>query len=119
MGDLLEFSTPMPTATPKPAMGGLGGFKVPALDVNKVQEYNASNPETPEEGIEWAETDADIKPEDADIIDSSFNDLYRQNTDLQSMISGAFESDLTLIQKYQILELFMDSTETPRGQHPA
>ena len=86
MGDLLEFSTPMPTATPKPAMGGLGGFKIPALDVNKVQEYNASNPETPEEGIEWAETDADIKPEDADIIDSSFNDLYNQNTDLRSMV---------------------------------
>ena len=35
------------------------------------------------------------------------------------MIQGAFESDLTLIQKYQILELFMDGEETPRGQHPA
>ena len=121
MGDLLEFSTPMPTVTPKPpAMGGLGGFKIPSLDVNKVQEYNQANPETPNEaGIEWAESDADIKPEDAEIIDSSFNDLYHQNTDLQNMVSGAFESDLSLIQKYQILELFMDSTETPRGQHPA
>ena len=90
----------MPTAYPKPAIGGLGGFKIPALDLDKAAEYNASNPETSEAGIEWAETDADIKPEDANIIDTSFNDLYKQNIDLRSMISGAFESDLTLIQKY-------------------
>jgi hypothetical protein len=53
---------------------------VPALDVNKVVEYNAANPETlGEAGVEWAETDADIKPEDADVINSSFQDLYAQN----------------------------------------
>ena len=61
---------------------GLGGFKVPALNIDKVVEFNESNPETPEAGVEWAETDADIKPEDADVINSSFNDLYAQNVDL-------------------------------------
>ena len=91
---------------------GLGGFKVPTLDVQKVVEYNEKNPET---GIEWAETDDDIKPEDAEVIDNSFNELYAQNHDLQNMVSEAFDTNLTLIQKYQILELFMDGDETPRG----
>lgn len=76
IGDLLEFPTPTidPTSsTPKPAGTG---FKVPGLDLVKAAEFNATNPETPEDGIEWAETDEDIKPEDAEVIDNSFKDLY-------------------------------------------
>ena len=73
---MLEFPTPTPidsstSSTPKPT-----GFKVPGLDLVKAAEFNAANPETPEDGIEWAETDADIKPEDAEVIDNSFKDLY-------------------------------------------
>ena len=49
---------------------------MPGLDLVKAAEFNAANPETPEDGIEWAETDADIKPEDAEVIDNSFKDLY-------------------------------------------
>ena len=72
----MEFSTPIPTSKPIPTAVGLGGFKVPSLDLGKAAEFNASNPENTEEGIEWAETDDDIKPEDAQVIDTSFNDLY-------------------------------------------
>lgn len=108
--------TPSPGLSSNKKPMGLGGFKVPALDLDKAAEYNAANPEKADEaGIEWAETDADIKPEDADIINNSFNDLYAQNQDLRSMVQEAFETNLSLIQKYQILELFMDSEETPRG----
>ena len=69
----------------KPAFG-LVGFKVPILDLKKAAEINAANPETPEGGIEWAETDADIKPQDAEVIESSFQELYAQNKDLQGMV---------------------------------
>ena len=41
------------------------------LDLKKAAEINAAKLEI-EEGIEWAETDADIKPQDADVIEASF-----------------------------------------------
>ena len=82
---------------------------IPALNLTKAAEILED--ETPP-ATEYAENDADIKPEDAEIIQNQFTELYAQNTDLQAMIPEDDVAALTLIQKYQILEQFMDEEKT-------
>ena len=63
--------------------------------------------ETEEDGdIELAQTEEDIKPEDAQRIEAQFEELYAQNTDLQAMISSSDKPTITVLQKYQILQEF-------------